>query len=114
MFGHFSFLINMCFFTIIPIIIIWGMHFNFLRTKLKLIGKFVLVALLFQVVADLFAIYWKAWLFVGDKNLGITIINFPIEDIIFVVLIMIVISSVVLVLTSPKSDQKTYQKINQK
>lgn len=95
-FGHFSYLFYMLVFTIIPIGILWGINFKFLKRNLKVIWIMILIGLTYQFIADPFAEEWGTWFFNKDKIVDIWILNFPIENSIFMILITIAISSAVL------------------
>lgn len=51
---------------------------------------------IFQLIADPFAENWQAWGFSDDKILGLWLFNFPVENILFFILVPIAISSAVL------------------
>lgn len=93
MFGQFSYLIYMLLFTFIPIGILWIREFNFLWKNLKVVGITVVSGIIFQLVADPFAENWRAWFFTKEKILGIWLVNFPIENTIFFLLVPLAICS---------------------
>lgn len=96
MFGKYSYLVYMLIFTIIPIVIIWAKEFNYLKKNIKVIAMVVGIAIIYQLIVDPFAEIWKAWFFTKEKTLGIWIINFPIENTIFFILVSVAISSALL------------------
>ena len=95
-FGHFSYLVYMLIFTLIPICILWSINFHFLKKNIKVIWMTTVIAIVYQLIVDPFAENWHAWFFSHDKILGVWIFNFPVENILFFVLISVAISSAVL------------------
>ena len=95
-FGHFSYLVYMLIFTLIPIGILWVKNFQFLKKNIKIVWMTVFIGVIYQFIIDPFAGSWGTWFFTKEKILGIWILNFPIEDLIFIILILIAISSAVL------------------
>ena len=110
--GHFSYLFYMAIFTSVPIVILWMKNFNFLKKNLKVFYIMILLSLIYAIT-DAIAIYWKAWFFTDEKILGIWIINIPIEDVIFAVLVTIAITSAVLTFIHYK-DVGKFSKMLQK
>ena len=98
MFDEFSYLAYMLIFTLTPISILWFRYYQFLWLNRKIIFYTLAFGIVYQLIADPFAEGWRAWFFSDDKVLGLWVLNFPIENVIFVVLISIAISSAVLVL----------------
>lgn len=96
MFGSYSFLVYMLFFTLVPTAILWLKYHRVLKKNIKIIAIMIILALIFQFVSDPFAEAWHAWYYTREKTLGIWILNFPIENTIFTILIAIVISSAVI------------------
>lgn len=86
----------MLIFTLIPIGILWIKNFRFLKKNIKIIWLTAIIALAYQLVTDPFAERWNAWFFSKDRILGIWVFNFPIENMLFFILISIAISSAVL------------------
>lgn len=96
MFGQFSYLVYMLIFTLIPIGILWTKNFKFLRKNGRIVLITVFIGIIYQIIADPFAESWSAWFFTKEKILNIWILNCPIENLIFMILISIAISSAVL------------------
>ncbi len=92
----------MLIFTLLPIMVLWTKFFSRLKKNLRVIIIVSLITLVFQFIADPFAESWQSWYFNPDKSLGIWIINFPIENIIFTVLVSIAISSAIVALIEEK------------
>ena len=86
----------MILFTFIAIGIPWMKNFNFLKKNIKIILITALISIIYQLIADPFAENWGAWFFSNNKILGLWILNFPIENMLFFVLVSIAISSAVL------------------
>ena len=95
-FGHFSYLIYMLIFTLIPIGILWIKNFQFLKKNIKIVWMTVIIAVIYQIIIGPFAGSWGTWFFAKEKILDIWILNFPIEDSVFTILVSIAISSAVL------------------
>lgn len=55
------------------------------------------IGILYQLVTDPFAIAWHAWFLSDDKTLGIQLLNFPIEETVFIIFVSIAIASATLV-----------------
>lgn len=83
MFGRYSYLTYMLIFTIIPIVIIWIKELDYLKKNVKIIAIIAGIAIVYQLIADPFAEIWKTWFFTKEKILGVWLINFPIENTIF-------------------------------
>lgn len=93
MFGRYSYIVYMLFFTLLPIGILWVRKFQVLKKNIRLIAVIAAFGLIYQLVADPFAEAWSAWFFSEDKTLGIRVFNFPIENILFFVLVFVAIAS---------------------
>lgn len=93
MFGKYSYIVYMLIFTLIPITIIVYKKHEILKKNLKIVFTTVLLAIIYQLIADPFAEAWKAWFFTKDKILDIWIFNFPLENMVFIVLVSIAIST---------------------
>lgn len=96
MFGKFSYLFYMLVFTLIPIGMVWIRHYHALKKNIYIILITVFLAVVYQLISDPFAAAWKAWSFNKDKTLGIWLLGFPIEDMLFAVLVATAISSSVI------------------
>ena len=96
MFGKYSYLVYMLIFTIIPSLIAWIISFHFLTKNLRVISNNLLISIVYQLIIDPPAEYFKAWFFSDDKILGCWIINFPFENMFFILSVVFTISSCVL------------------
>lgn len=94
--GPFSYLFYMLIFTFVPIGILWAKNFRFLKKNVRIILLAAFIGVIYQIIADPFAEKWGAWFFTKEKILDIWILNFPIENVIFMILVSIAISSAVL------------------
>ncbi len=94
--GHLSYLTYMLIFTGVPIVILWTFNFRFLKKNLKIILLNAFIALVYLQLPNIIAHLWDAWFFNQEKVLGIWIFNFPIEDLLYEILVAIAISSGVL------------------
>ncbi len=95
--GKYSYLAYMLIFTLTPILILWLKKFELLRKNIKIVGITAIIAIAYQFIVDPFAEAYKAWFFGEDKILGFWIFNFPIENILFFLLVSVAISSATLV-----------------
>jgi len=86
----------MLIFTFIPIGILWAKNFKFLRKNIRIVLITVFIGIIYQIIADPFAESWGAWFFTEEKIIGVWILNFPLENLIFIILVSIAISSAVL------------------
>ena len=96
MFGHYSYLIYMLIFTLIPIVIIWSRYYKELWKEKATIFKVVLLLTVYETVADAIGEGWDGWIFSHSKTLGIWVINFPIENVIFTMLTTFAVASAVI------------------
>ena len=63
----------------------------------------------YTLIVSTFAQSWGTWHYSSNRILGIYIVNFPIEDLIFAILVSIAISSGVLVFIYYKQKNKFYK-----
>jgi len=97
MFDNYSYIVYMLIFTLIPIGILWVRYWRFLLLNKKIIIYATIFGIIYQFVSDPFAESWRAWFFSDDKILNIWILNSPIEDLIFIMLVSLAVSSATLV-----------------
>ncbi len=95
MFGHYSYILWMLIFTSIPIGILWTRHGGILWKNRKVIGVVAILGILYWIIGGTVAIEWHTWFYNPDEIIGVSIGNFPIEDMLFIVLITVAISSFV-------------------
>jgi len=93
MFGHYTYLVYVLAFCLIPIGVMWTTNFRFLRENLRVIGIAALVVFIYLCATDPFAEAWHNWFFSSDRILGWQVINFPVEEAIFFLLVPIAIAS---------------------
>lgn len=108
-FGHFSYLVYMLIFTMLPTTILWSINFKFLKRNLKIIILTVSLAVIYQLIADLIAENWQAWFFSNDKILQIWIFNFPLENTLFFILTSFATASAVLTFIHLKKIKKIFK-----
>jgi lycopene cyclase domain-containing protein len=96
MFGQYTYLIDVLVFCLIPIGILWAANFQFLRRNLKVVGMATLVMFVYLCAADPFAEAWHTWFFSSDRILGWYVINFPVEEALFFLLVPVAIASATL------------------
>ncbi|MBI3619962.1 hypothetical protein HY214_02350 [Candidatus Roizmanbacteria bacterium] len=86
----------MLIFTLIPISILWTKYYSPLKKNIKIVLTVMIIAIIYQLIADPFAEAWHAWFFSENKVMGLWLFNFPVENIIFFALVSIAISSAVI------------------
>jgi lycopene cyclase domain-containing protein len=97
MFGHYSYLVWMLIFSIVPIGLMWWRYGQrYLWKNIRVIGIVAIVAVAYQLIADPFAEAWHAWFFDTNEIMDLWIGNFPIENVIFFFLVSIAISSFII------------------
>jgi lycopene cyclase domain-containing protein len=96
MLDKYSYLFYMLIFTLSPIIILWIKNFKFLLKNIKIILIIAFMGFLYTFLVDYFVVLWNTWKFNPEKILGIWIINSPIENFVFMILVNIAIASAVL------------------
>lgn len=96
MFGRYTYLIDVLFFCLIPMSILWASNFQFLRRDWKVIGLAVLVTFVYLCATDPLAEAWHNWFFSSDRILGWYVINFPVEEALFFLLVPIDVVSATL------------------
>jgi len=96
MFGQYTYLVYVLAFCLIPIGIMWATNFQFLHNNLRVIGMAALIVFVYLCATDPFAEAWHNWFFSSDRNLGWYVINFPVEEALFFLLVPIAIASATL------------------
>ncbi|MDE3088297.1 MAG: lycopene cyclase domain-containing protein [Chloroflexota bacterium] len=92
MFGQYTYLVYLSVFTFVPIGLFWAVNSQFLRKNLKVIGLSAFIILIYLCVTDPFAEAWHTWFFSSDRILGWWVINFPIEEGMFFLLVPIAVA----------------------
>ena len=96
MFGHYTYLIYVLAFCLIPTGVFWALGFRFLRRNLTVVGMTALIMLAYMCLTDPFAEAWHNWFFSADRLLGVWVINFPLEEGLFFLLVPIAVASATL------------------
>jgi len=96
MFGRYTYLIDVLVFCLIPISFMWATNFQFLRRNSRVIGMASLVMFTYLCATDPFAEAWHNWFFSSDRILGWYVINFPLEEALFFLLVPIAVASATL------------------
>jgi lycopene cyclase domain-containing protein len=96
MFGHYTYLVYVLAFCLIPTGVFWAVGFRFLRRNLPVIGLTVLIVFPYMCLTDPFAEAWHNWFFSSDRLLGPYMINFPVEEGLFFLLVPIAVASAAL------------------
>lgn len=95
--GHWSYLIYMLAFTIPPLIIVWAKKYSFLLKNWRIIIGQISIGIFYLFIPNVFAHNWNAWFFDPQKTLDIRIVNFPIEDAPYEIIVITLITSATLV-----------------
>jgi len=96
MFGQSTYLVDVLAFCLIPIAFLWTMNFQFLHRNFKVIGIASLVMFVYLCATDPFAEAWHNWFFSSDRILGWYMINFPVEEALFFLLVPVAVASATL------------------
>ena len=96
MFGRYTYFVYVLAFCLIPIALMWTMNFQFLRRNLRVVGVAALVIFFYLCATDPFAEAWHNWFFSADRNFGWYVINFPVEEALFFLLVPIAVASATL------------------
>lgn len=106
MFNNFSYIAYTLLFCVPVIALFWWRKSDLIvRNRRAVLGS-VVCGILFQLIADPVAEAWGAWFFTPDKILGLWILNFPIENILFFIFVPLAISMFVLVCIDWKLRRK--------
>ena len=70
--------------------------FSFLKKNMKIILMTGLFGILYTFIVNPIATYFRIWTISSDKIIGIMVLGFPVEDILFFALVGITISSATL------------------
>jgi len=97
MLGKFSYLVYMLIFTLVPVGFLWIKKFQFLKKNIKVIFYTVIIGIILQLITDPIALGLNIWSYSPEKVIGIWILGFPIEDVLFFILVPFAISSAVLI-----------------
>ena len=96
MFGKYSYLVYVLAFCLVPIGLFWGTSFRVLRKNWKVVGISSLIAFAYLCLTDPFAEAWHNWFFSSDRILGWYILNFPVEEALFFLLVPIAVATATL------------------
>ncbi len=108
MFGHYTYLIYVLAFCLVPTAVFWALGFRFLRRNLRVIALTTVVVFAYLCLTDPLAEAWRNWYFSSDRLLGAYMLNFPVEEGLFFLLVPFAISSAALFFLSlyQKSAQR--------
>lgn len=106
MWGNYSYLILMLIFAGSPVLLEFIFGYHFFKPYYKAIKKAVLIVVVITPFIEFFALKWKAWEYNPEKNLGIFIINSPVETVIFAVLISLAVAFAVTAWTFYEDEGK--------
>jgi len=98
----FEYLIWLFIFVITPISILYYFFRKILKHYKKIFIGVAFFSVLFSVFWDVAAVGMGTWYFPAEKNLGITILNFPFEEIFFMIFISILISMITVIVRYKK------------
>jgi len=96
MFGPSTYFVYVLAFSLIPISLFWFVDFRFLRRNARVIGLAALAIFAYLCVTDPLAEAWHTWFFSSDRLLGWWMINFPVEEGLFFLLVPIAVATATL------------------
>jgi lycopene cyclase domain-containing protein len=96
MFGRTTYLIYVLAFCLVPTVVFLAIGFRFIRKNLKVLGMTVLVTFAYLCVTDPLAEAWHNWFFTQDRLLGVYMLNFPVEEGLFFLLVPIAVATATL------------------
>ncbi len=95
--GHWSYLIYMLAFTVPPLVIVWVKKYSFLKKNWRIIFWQLIIGCTYLLIPNIVAHQWGAWFFDPRKTLDMSVVNFPIEDIPYEIIVVTLITSATLV-----------------
>ena len=104
MLGRYTYLIYVLVFCLIPIAWCWIVGFRFLRRNAVVVALTALIVFVYMCVTDPLAESWRNWYFSSDRLLGAYMLNFPVEEGLFFLLVPLAVASATLVFLSWRSQ----------
>jgi lycopene cyclase domain-containing protein len=96
MFGHYTYLIYVLAFCLIPTAVFWALAPRFLLRNLRVVALATLIVFAYLGLTDPLAEAWHNWYFSGDRLLGAYMLNFPVEEGLFFLLVPFAIATAAL------------------
>jgi lycopene cyclase domain-containing protein len=96
MYGQLTYLVYVLAFSLVPIGLFWLISFRFLRQNWRVIAVTSFGIFAYMCVTDPFAEAWHNWFFSNDRLLGWWMINFPVEEGLFFLLVPLAVASATL------------------
>ena len=93
MFGHYTYLVYVLVFCLVPTAVFWIIGYRFLRRNLAIIAMAALISFLYLCLTDPLAEAWHNWFFSPDRLLGLYMLNFPVEEGLFFLLVPTAVAS---------------------
>ncbi|MDO8576795.1 MAG: lycopene cyclase domain-containing protein [Candidatus Daviesbacteria bacterium] len=92
-----AYIIWLLIFAILPLVFIWLKYFNLLWRYKQTLASVVLIAFLIFIPWDIYAVRSGIWLFPYSGNTGIIIMDLPLEEYLYTVLIPLLAASITLI-----------------
>ena len=102
MFGRTTYMVYVLVFCLVPIAWCWIVGYRFLCRNASVVGLAALIIFLYMCITDPLAEYWRNWYFSSDRLLGPYLLNFPIEEGLFFLLVPLAVASATLVFLSTR------------
>jgi len=106
MFGQHTYLVYVLAFCLIPTGVFWAIGFRFLRKNPAVVGMTVLITFTYLCLTDPLAEAWHNWFFSQDRLLGVYVINFPVEEGLFFLLVPFAVASAALCFLSFRENRE--------
>lgn len=92
-----AYIIWLAIFAGLPLTLIWLKYFNLLWKYKQVLASVILIAFLIHVPWDIYAVKRNIWSFPSSSNMGIIIMNLPLEEYLYTILIPLLAASITLV-----------------
>ena len=92
----FSYLVWLGIFVALPLFVLWGLNFSYLKSHIKVFLLTIAGAIVFAFLWDLIAIKEKIWLFEEPYIVGTWLLGLPVEEWLFIVLVTVLFTSATL------------------
>jgi len=98
----FEYLFWLFIFVVIPILVLLFLLGNKAKRYYKILIAVPIFSVIFSIFWDFLAVYLGVWYFPPDKNIGIIVLNFPFEEILFMILVSLFIALTTIVIMERK------------
>ncbi len=102
----YSYLIWLLLFVVLPLVVLWILHFKTLKKYSKVLFYAVIGALIFSYPWDYTAIKENIWYFTKPQIVGVLLLGIPVEEWFFIIFVTLLFSTTTILLWK-KFDNKT-------